>query len=373
MIYLLLFSISAVHAQTAFTGKPMYNIAVKRGGVPLGDIQIELFPTIAPLHVHNFDSLVNVQFYDTTAFHRVVPNFMIQGGDPNSRHGHVNTWGQGQAGQPTVNAEFTAARHVRGALSAARKTDPNTATSQFFICVANYPSLNGSYSVYGRVIGGMNIADSIVLAPRNSADRPYVKHEMFITAIGSNDTVPDSPVLNAPVHGTENINPVASLLLKWNPNPDGIIYTVEVAHDSLFTDIIKTIESGSTLAYITSGLVMNTRYFWRVNVNNGGHSSSWSSVWSFKTQADALSIGKQEAPDTKITVFPNPGRDVFYFNHLTAGSVLEIVDISGKMIHKINIRGNTQTVNLEGKAKGIYTYSIRSENKEIICGKLVLE
>ena len=103
----------------------------------------------APFHVANFDSLVNVHFYDSTAFHRVIPGFMIQGGDPNSRSGPIATWGFGDPSQPTVNAEFSAARHLRGIVSAARDADKNSANSQFFICVADAACLKGEYSVYG--------------------------------------------------------------------------------------------------------------------------------------------------------------------------------------------------------------------------------
>src|SRR4051812_35319359 len=102
-----------------YTGKPTFDIVVKRNNIPFGTINIELFPNIAPNHVRNFDSLVSFSFYDTTAFHRVIPGFMIQGGDPNSRHGPVSTWGNGDPGQPTVNAEFSVAKHLRGILSAA--------------------------------------------------------------------------------------------------------------------------------------------------------------------------------------------------------------------------------------------------------------
>ena len=132
-----LFVIGENFSQTAtytYTGKPRFQILTKRNNTLLGIINVELFPNIAPKHTRNFDSLVSKQFYDTTAFHRVIPGFVIQGGDPNSRHGPKPTWGQGQAGQPTVNAEFTAAKHVRGILSAARSTNINSATSQFFIC-----------------------------------------------------------------------------------------------------------------------------------------------------------------------------------------------------------------------------------------------
>src|SRR6187431_2548369 len=105
-----------LNSQVVYTGKPTYKIDVKRAGIYIGSINIELFPNVAYHHVRNFDSLVGVHFYDTTAFHRVKPTYMIQGGDPNSRHGATSTWGYGQSGQPTVNAEFSTTKHVRGIL-----------------------------------------------------------------------------------------------------------------------------------------------------------------------------------------------------------------------------------------------------------------
>src|SRR5688572_11991926 len=116
--------------------KPQYQIVTHRAGSYLGTFNIELFPLIAPLHVNNFDSLVGQQFYDSTAFHRVVPGFVIQGGDPNSINGPISTWGQGQPWQVTVDAEFSVVRHLRGIIGAARDVDPNSANSQFYICVA---------------------------------------------------------------------------------------------------------------------------------------------------------------------------------------------------------------------------------------------
>ncbi|HRI31003.1 MAG TPA: peptidylprolyl isomerase [Candidatus Kapabacteria bacterium] len=155
-------------------------MSVKQGGTNLGDIYIELFTDIAPKHAANFDELVGKQFFDGTAFHRVIPNFMIQGGDPNSRSGDPNTWGMGDPNQKRVPAEFSKISHKRGIISAARSQDPNSASSQFFICVADSPWLDGQYSVYGQVLSGMDVADKIVNAKRNSSDRPDVKIEMTV-------------------------------------------------------------------------------------------------------------------------------------------------------------------------------------------------
>jgi cyclophilin family peptidyl-prolyl cis-trans isomerase len=143
-----------------------------------GRIVIELMPKVAPKHVDNFKSLAREGFYDGTKFHRIVkdknkPN-AIQGGDPNTINGDPSIWGQGQRGQKTVPAEFSQLKHERGIVSAARRSDDvNSATSQFFICVAPQPAFDNQYSIFGRVIEGMNVVDSIALAPTEAkSERP---------------------------------------------------------------------------------------------------------------------------------------------------------------------------------------------------------
>jgi peptidyl-prolyl cis-trans isomerase B (cyclophilin B) len=136
-----------------------------------GRIVIEFLPKYAPEHVENFKYLASHGFYDGTRFHRLVREknqpIAIQGGDPNTISGDPSTWGKGQPGQRTIQAEFsTAVKHERGILSAARRPDDvNSATSQFFICVAAMPQWDGNYSIYGRVIEGMNVVDTIARAP----------------------------------------------------------------------------------------------------------------------------------------------------------------------------------------------------------------
>jgi peptidyl-prolyl cis-trans isomerase B (cyclophilin B) len=167
---------------------PRYRISVTHGGESIGEMIIELFPEVAPKHVHNFDSLVSIGFYNGTAFHRVIPNFMIQGGDPNSKDKPEDTWGYGDPSQTKVPAEFSSLKHERGIVSAARAVDINSATSQFFICVAKASHLDGKYSIYGQVIEGMEIADIIVNVPRDlTTNRPYAKVEMTITKIDPTD------------------------------------------------------------------------------------------------------------------------------------------------------------------------------------------
>jgi len=135
-----------------------------------GRIVIEFLPRVAPRHVANFKELAREGLYDGTKFHRIMSDknrrVVIQGGDPNSINGDPATWGPGQPGQKKVAAEFSSVRHQRGIVSAARKReDPNSATSQFFICLTSEPSFDGQYSVFGRVIEGMNVVDAIGNAP----------------------------------------------------------------------------------------------------------------------------------------------------------------------------------------------------------------
>lgn len=163
--------------------RPQYEITAKQKGAVLGKIKIEIYTDVAPKHAANFDSLVAAKFYDGTAFHRVIPGFVIQGGDPNSKAGDKSTWGMGAPDQTRVPAEFNALKHKRGIISAARSNDPNSATSQFFICVADVPSLDNKYSIYGEVLEGMDTVDKIVNAPRDPRDNPNDKIEMFIVKI----------------------------------------------------------------------------------------------------------------------------------------------------------------------------------------------
>jgi cyclophilin family peptidyl-prolyl cis-trans isomerase len=136
-----------------------------------GDIHIRFFPDVAPNHVKNFIDLAQKGFYNGTKFHRVIPGFMIQGGDPNTVSGDPSTWGTG--GSPTrLKAEFNSIPHRRGIVSMARSNDPNSASSQFFIVVADSTFLDNNYTVFGQVTKGMDVADKIVAAPRGAADRP---------------------------------------------------------------------------------------------------------------------------------------------------------------------------------------------------------
>lgn len=176
-------TISKTEQSNQSVERPQYMISVTQSGKKLGDIVLELFPDIAPKHCRNFDSLVSIKFYDGTAFHRVIPGFMIQGGDPNSKNKPEEMWGMGDNNQKKIPAEFSKLKHERGTVSAARSQDINSATSQFFICVAPAPHLDGQYSIFGKVISGMEVADKIVNTPRNKSDRPLKKVEMKIKKI----------------------------------------------------------------------------------------------------------------------------------------------------------------------------------------------
>ena len=145
-----------------------------------GNIVIQLYPDVAPGHVENFVKLAQDGFYDGTTFHRVIPGFMIQGGDPNSKDEDRSNDGQGGPGF-TINAEFSDVPHKRGILSMARAQDPNSAGSQFFIVVKDSNFLDGQYTVFGEVIEGMDVADKIVNVKRDGNDNPLEKVTMKVT------------------------------------------------------------------------------------------------------------------------------------------------------------------------------------------------
>jgi cyclophilin family peptidyl-prolyl cis-trans isomerase len=144
-----------------------------------GNIELKFFPDVAPNHVYSFIELAKKGFYDRTTFHRVIPGFMIQGGDPNSKDPASTRVGMGGPGY-TLKAEFNNRPHKRGTLSMARAADPNSAGSQFFICVADAPFLDRQYTVFGEVVSGMDVADKIVSQPRDAGDKPDERIEMTV-------------------------------------------------------------------------------------------------------------------------------------------------------------------------------------------------
>ncbi|MBQ27364.1 MAG: peptidylprolyl isomerase [Nitrospiraceae bacterium] len=144
-----------------------------------GSIEITFFPKKAPNHVENFLKLARSGFYNGTIFHRIIPGFMIQGGDPNTKDDDVSTYGTGGPGY-TIKAEFNNRSHGRGILSMARSQDPDSAGSQFYIVVAASNFLDGQYTVFGKVVKGMDVVDAIVSQDRDSRDLPTQRIEMMV-------------------------------------------------------------------------------------------------------------------------------------------------------------------------------------------------
>ena len=140
----------------------------------LGTIKIKFFPKAASGHVRNFRKLARSGFYNGTTFHRVIPGFMIQGGDPNTKDNDRSNDGTGGPGYQ-IKAEFNNISHKRGIVSMARSRHPDSAGSQFFICVADSTFLDGQYTVFGEVIEGMDVADKIVSVKRDRRDNPIEK------------------------------------------------------------------------------------------------------------------------------------------------------------------------------------------------------
>jgi peptidyl-prolyl cis-trans isomerase B (cyclophilin B) len=147
-----------------------------------GKIEIQFFEDRAPGHVKNFKDLAKKGFYDGTIFHRVIPGFMIQGGDPNTKSDDRSNHGMGGPGY-SIKAEFNDTPHKRGILSMARSQDPNSAGSQFYIVVKDSAFLDGQYTAFGKVLSGMTVADQIVNAPRDRGDNPNERIEMKVKVI----------------------------------------------------------------------------------------------------------------------------------------------------------------------------------------------
>lgn len=158
-----------------------------------GDMVVEFYPDIAPMHVESFMALANEEYFNGTTFHRVIPGFMIQGGDPNSRNENRATHGTGgRAGKffglgneedPStwlIPQEFSDTPHVKGILSMARTNDPNSASSQFFVCHDNANFLDNNYTVFGKVIDGLDIIDEIANVAKDQNDNPLERVEMSI-------------------------------------------------------------------------------------------------------------------------------------------------------------------------------------------------
>ncbi|WP_368505929.1 peptidylprolyl isomerase [Alkalihalophilus sp. As8PL] len=153
---------------------PIVTMEMENGG----EVLIELYPGVAPKTVENFVSLVEEGFYDGLTFHRVIPGFMIQGGDPDGN----GTGGPGYSieGEFSSNGFENNLKHDRGVISMARSQDPNSGGSQFFIMVADTPSLDGEYASFGKVIEGMDVVDEIVAVETVPGDAPVEGQEQII-------------------------------------------------------------------------------------------------------------------------------------------------------------------------------------------------
>jgi peptidyl-prolyl cis-trans isomerase B (cyclophilin B) len=154
-------------------------------------IKVELYPDIAPNTVKNFISLIQNEFYDGVIFHRVIPGFMIQGGDPEG----IGMGGPGYRikGEFAANGFENNLRHTRGVISMARSSHPDSAGSQFFIMVEDAPHLDGQYAAFGKVIEGMEEADRIVSVKRNRMDKPLEDQVMQKVTVETFDVDYDEP------------------------------------------------------------------------------------------------------------------------------------------------------------------------------------
>jgi len=147
-----------------------------------GSIKFGLLPELAPETTRSFSTLVKSGFYDGTLFHRIIPGFMIQGGDPNTKSPDKSVWGQGGPDY-NLKAEFSSRSHLRGIVSMARATDPDSAGSQFFIVTSDSTFLDKQYTVFGEVVDGMEIVDKIVDLPRDGNDCPKQEVKMLEVVI----------------------------------------------------------------------------------------------------------------------------------------------------------------------------------------------
>jgi peptidyl-prolyl cis-trans isomerase B (cyclophilin B) len=184
---LLLLWLEHSHADTKhlkFTSEEIKKMSETRAVIEtrFGNIELKFFPEVAPNHVNNFIDLTKKGFYEGSTFHRVIPGFMIQGGDPNSKDPDRSKHGMGGPGY-TVKAEFNNKSHKRGTLSMARASHPDSAGSQFFICVADSFFLDRQYTVFGEVTSGMEVADRIVSQQRDKVDNPIERIEMKVRIV----------------------------------------------------------------------------------------------------------------------------------------------------------------------------------------------
>ena len=169
-----------------------------------GDMVVEFYPDVAPMHVESFVALANEQYFDGTTFHRVIPDFVIQGGDPNSKLENRSLHGTGgRAGKFfgigdendsstwLIPQEFNSIPHEKGILSMARTNDPNSASSQFFVCHGDPSFLDDNYTVFGKVIQGLEVIDSIANVEKDMNDNPLEKIEMTVKMAKRSEVIKD--------------------------------------------------------------------------------------------------------------------------------------------------------------------------------------
>ena len=149
-----------------------------------GNIKFKLLPDLAPETVRNFVKLAKSGFYNGTLFHRVIPKFMIQGGDPNTKESDKSKWGLGGPGY-NIKAEFSSRSHLRGVVSMARSTDPDSAGSQFFFVTTDSTFLDKQYTVFGEVTDGIEVTDKIVNLPRDANDSPLQEAKILQVTVSN--------------------------------------------------------------------------------------------------------------------------------------------------------------------------------------------
>ena len=167
-----------------------------------GDMVFEFYPEVAEKHVDSFLTHARNGYFNGTTFHRVIPDFVIQGGDPNSKTddrsthgmgGHAaNFYGIGQEDDSNtwmLPAEFNSRPHLTGTLSMARSQSPNSAGSQFFVCAGPTPQLDNQYTVFGQVVEGLDVIQKIVNSPRDRRDNPKDKVEMTVSVMPRNEAL----------------------------------------------------------------------------------------------------------------------------------------------------------------------------------------
>ena len=288
---------------SAQISKPQYLIIAERADTVLGEFTIELFPGIAPLHSAYFDSLVSISFYDSTAFHRVIPDFVVQGGDPNSKDKPKDTWGFGDSSQATILAEFSGVSHQWGIIGAARDEDINSASSQFYINVADNKSLDWNYTAFGQVLSGMDVVDIIVNAPRDANDNPDEKIEMFITK--SNDSTNDIPgIPNLIKPNNDAVGLLEQDTLAWEKVDGAVQYHLQISKAENFDSLFFDKPVGFDEFRIPDLDLGNIQYWWRVKADNGGNVSEFSEVRTFYSSIEAPILIYPEMNEDSITIQP---------------------------------------------------------------------